>query len=189
MNDRSAVTNNQEGGIFSTHVVRLTDAASVHHNVGGQGAGIASYGTVSMSGTAAVRANRSNSSHGGGIWISRGRLVMKQSSRVHANESGPNGLGGGIFLLRSSMFGHDSTSVSGNTTRFLGGGIYNYRGEVRLTDHARVELNVAGQAGGGIYNDRGLVSLLEDAKVVRNEPNDCSFCMPGDQPRRRASDL
>ena len=152
--------------------------------------------------TRRVLNNRANL-NGGGLFISVGKVVLKNGSAIEENTAGANG--GGIFnraltqcALPTRRFAKtkpmrmaalSSTSVpdltlvnsrvNGNVTHQRGGGVYNSGkagpgGGTLTAGHRRPGLNQAQDAGGGIFNtEGGEVTLDAQSAVARNEPDNC----------------
>jgi len=114
------------------------------------GAGLANYGTLTLS-DAAVTGNVTGDRYGGGIFNGGALTVLR--SRVTGNTAGRSG--GGIRNAGSDQTGTltviDSV-VSGNQA-YRGGGIYNYRGGIVSVRGSTLSGNHATREGGGVYNE------------------------------------
>jgi CSLREA domain-containing protein len=138
---------NDDGSLTLTgSVIKENTVASTHN--GGRGAGLYSYGSVTIEGST-IASNKAPKGEGGGLLNDGGHMSVIQSN-ISGNEAAD---AGGIYSDGSTSVWQ--TTVSGNTaSEGDGGGIYNDEPELEL-----VQSTISGNSakyGGGIYNDAPL---------------------------------
>jgi hypothetical protein len=123
-------------------------------------------GTLIMQADALVKGNFTGTG-GGGITIQNGVFIMKEKALITENSTW--GDGGGIILLKNStMTIQDNASVLNNTAEGDGGGILVYASTLTLQDNAGVLNNTADGAGGGVYIQSSALELKNNSKISGN---------------------
>jgi hypothetical protein len=123
------------GGIVvssGAQTLEMTDC-TVRGNDGGQGGGIWSAGTTSLT-DCVVEDNRAVLIDGGGLYLAGGTTTLAGNTQVRGNHVETNGfIGGGIGVVSAVLVIAESCRVTGNTAPAGGGGgIGNALGDVTL---------------------------------------------------------
>ena len=171
---------NRGGGIYNLEGTLSLENSRVASNVGGsRGGGIYSENAPPLiisnsiiGGSSSTEGNRSTS--GGGIYLDKGRLELRNQSRVAANQAA-DGHGGGIYcdtcgiLIDNSTIG-GSTPEEGNRAVANGGGVYGFgQGNVHtIRNGSRIVGNVAFGNGGGLHL-KGVIVTLENSRLSTNQ--------------------
>jgi hypothetical protein len=154
--------------------VRLDGRTRIRGSQAALGGGISvTRGRLIVTGETIVLHNHARTS-GGGIYVRiPAGLVVRDDAQIRANRSGD--YGGGIAVNIGTMTLRGRASVRFNEST-VGGGIANLDGWTWFRNRARVTQNVAEEAGGGVYVEYGSGGVCsQHVRLSPNVPDDPPF--------------
>ncbi len=165
------------GGIFSRGGNVTVKRSAVRGNSAndGPGGGIRSVGGSLQITNSTVSFNRATgmpdvylprARRGGGIYSSKGTVLVTGSSAIAGNQVVHHGYGGGIYNRRGEVYVTNSATISSNSAHY-GGGIFNARGTISMKTSSSITGN-AGFVGGGLLNRYGAIRMDDATSVRRN---------------------
>ncbi len=168
-----SISGNNASRVLSVNAgltVEIRDVTVTSGRATGNGGGISSVGTLTVShSTIAGNTVSSSSNSGGGIW-SNGTLTVSHST-IAGNTAGFEG--GGIFSNGAMTVSH--STIAGNAASGNGGGIYNNDGVTQIVNSTLVSNRAdsdgnLGGTGGGIWtwNDHRTFTTLRNTIVAGN---------------------
>ncbi|MBR4657144.1 MAG: S-layer homology domain-containing protein [Oscillospiraceae bacterium] len=175
MSDSASVAWNQSiifgGGVANYGTFHVYQSASVTMNTADQGGGVFNDtpGTFSMSGSASLNGNISETL-GGGVY-NKSTFTTSDSASITgntANQGGGGAYNSGIITMSGG------SSIAGNAAVISGGGVYNDTpGTFSMSGSASVTGNITGpENGGGVYIYSGSTFTVSgSARVTGNKGN------------------
>lgn len=143
----------EEGRITLRRLLITTNSGTLNSDGGGIWFAAPSvFSTLRLEDTQVL--NNGTLKDGGGIFVSKGKVILTGGSLVSSNTAVN---GGGIAAINGAAVEVESSNVTTNTAYFDGGGIYAPRASVRIGSTsglglpASVANNLAGDDGGGLY--------------------------------------
>jgi hypothetical protein len=155
------------GGIWLNRgSLTLSGTTAVRRNRANYGGGIYAYdGSILLGGSATIRGNR-----GGGINAMSTNVTLGSSSSIVANRDAS---AGGVAIKDGTLTLHDSSSIRRNRNWLFGGGaVHMYaRASVVMDGSTRIVGNTATTKAGGIFvhTKKGTVFLYDDASITGNQ--------------------
>lgn len=150
----------------------MADNAKITENVvysrsGGGGVYI-NNSTFTMSGNTVISSNQAP--FGGGVRVDGDRSTFTMSGNARISENAANsgsGMGGGVYVGRST-FNMQNGTISGNNTNYAGGGVYIwYYGTFNMSGGA-ITGNNAAQEGGGVCLPENSMTIAGEVTLLNN---------------------
>lgn len=150
----------------------MADNAKITENVvysrsGGGGVYI-NNSTFTMSGNTVISSNQAP--FGGGVRVDGDRSTFTMSGNALISENTANsgsGMGGGVYVGRST-FNMQNGTISGNNTNYAGGGVYIwYYGTFNMSGGA-ITGNNAAQEGGGVCLPENSMTIAGEVTLLNN---------------------
>ena len=150
----------------------MADNAKITENVvysrsGGGGVYI-NNSTFTMSGNTVISSNQAP--FGGGVRVDGDGSTFTMSGNARISENTANsgsGMGGGVYVGRST-FNMQNGTISGNNTNYAGGGVYIwYYGTFNMSGGA-ITGNNAAQEGGGVCLPENSMTIAGEVTILNN---------------------
>lgn len=150
----------------------MADNAKITENVvysrsGGGGVYI-NNSTFTMSGNTVISSNQAP--FGGGVRVDGdgSTFTMSGNARISENTANSgNGMGGGVYVGRST-FNMQNGTISGNNTNYAGGGVYIWHYGTFNMSGGAITGNNAAQEGGGVCLPENSMTIAGEVTILNN---------------------
>ena len=149
-------------GTVTLRTVTVRDSSA---DVGG-GLFIDAGGRATLTGSTAIRANETVSANGGGAYVYKGTLTMRERSRIVDNTSFD--VGGGLVATEGTVTMAGRSAITGNHASNGGGAWLRVFSTLSMSGSSAIDHNLVTNEGGGVFIELSSTLTLSDTASIHD---------------------